>query len=175
MNAFATKPTRPPELVIAAYVHLSGVDRTELLDGVTTTREISRLRHQLMYLLADLTFLSRADIGHLFAGRTEPTVTEGIGRVADRILEDAEYRHQMQQLHAAVLAHPPLSAGIKAKTARDVARAVCSRPEDYAADTRLLAAALLVVDGLLSERELAPEDCLFAAQQALRETQRGAA
>lgn len=174
MNAFAAKPTQPPELVIAAYVHLRGVDREELLEGENATREVTRLRHELMFLLRDLTYLPLMKIGLLFGGRTEATVKEGVSRVADRIMTDAEYRHQMQLLHAAVLAHPPQAMPAQDQTARDIARKVYGRPDGHAADTRALAAALLRIDHLLSDRALPPEECLWQAQQALREL-RGAA
>jgi Bacterial dnaA protein helix-turn-helix len=166
---FATKPTRAPDLVIAAYVHLRGLDRAELLEGESRTARITHQRRELMWLLRDLTHLGFADIGFQIGGRDQSTVYEGISIIADRLMASAEYRHELQQLHGAILAHPPLSARAVAQTARDVARRVASRPEDHAADTRLLAVALLTVDHLLSADNLSAEDCLFAAQAALRE------
>lgn len=174
MNAFATKPARPPELVIAAYVHLRGVDREELLEGDHATRDVTRLRHELMYLLRDLTSLPLMKIGLLFGGRTEATVKQGVSKVADRMMDSPLYRQQMRLLHAAMLAYPQQMMPAQDQTARDIARKVCGRPEGHAAETRALATALLIVDNLLSDRDLPPEDCLWQAQQALREL-RGAA
>jgi Bacterial dnaA protein helix-turn-helix len=166
---FATKPTRAPELVIAAYVHLRGVDRAELLDGDTRTAAITHQRRELMWLLRDLTHLGYVDIGFQIGGRDQSTVYEGVSIIADRLMANAEYRHELQQLHAAILAYPPLSARAAVQTARDLARRVASRPEDHAADTRVLAVALLTVDHILSSRDHTAEDCLFAAQAVLRE------
>ena len=56
--AMTMKPTRSPERVVAAYVTLRATDRAELLSGTLQTRDITQARHELMWVMHELTHCS---------------------------------------------------------------------------------------------------------------------
>lgn len=88
--------------VIQSFCRFSLV-RREDLEGASKTQRITRSRHELMYLLRQLTVLSYTDIGRHLGGRDMATVYAGISNVADRIGSDLEYRITMRDLMDAII------------------------------------------------------------------------
>ena len=88
------KETRPVWEVVDAFLTMRGASQEDVFSAVQA-RPIVRVRHELMWLLRDLTHLSLADIGQAMRGRDATTVRHGIEQIADRIAQDDEYRRQM--------------------------------------------------------------------------------
>lgn len=94
-----------PDLVVARY---AAITRTppDFLTGRDRTREISRRRDELLWLLRHITPASFNDIAIMF-GRDASTVNEAVARVSDRIAEDAGCRTRIRDLRDQILqAHP---------------------------------------------------------------------
>lgn len=86
-----------PAQIVAAFCWQNGVQLHDLA-GPSKTQAITRLRHELMYLLRQLTVLSQTDIGRHLGGRDMATVHEGIAKVADRMAADRDYRDRLRDM-----------------------------------------------------------------------------
>lgn len=100
------KETRDPQEVITAFLSLRHAASNLIIESRTTIRPVARVRHELMWLLRDLTHLTLAEIGQAIGGRDETTVRYGIDQVADRIAADDDYRREMLFARAVVLKGP---------------------------------------------------------------------
>lgn len=136
------KATLPAAQVIDAFLTLRNAASNLIIDSRTMVRPVARVRHELMWLLRDLTHLTLADIGQLIGGRDETTVRYGIEQVADRIAKDDDYRREMLFARTAVL---------KANTSRmtpdlclNAVKSVLANPELTDGDAR--AAAILLIE-----------------------------
>lgn len=131
----------PPSDVLAAYCTIAQVPLHELTDA-SKAREVSRPRHDCMWLLRDLTAATSAQIGQLLGGRHQTTVDEAVAKVADRIAADPEYRARLRQLRGEIVAWvaAPATPSPYRITA---ARAVLEDAALSDADARKAAAALL--------------------------------
>lgn len=85
----------PPE-VLARFCRATVVGAEDLLNP-DRSRPITRLRHEAMYLLRQLSLQSIAGIAILMR-RDEATVIAGIANVADAMVADAEYARRIQRL-----------------------------------------------------------------------------
>lgn len=90
----------PLEVVLARFALSTGTPVAEL-SGPAVTRDITRLRHECMWLLRNLTTANLEQIGATF-GRSGATANEGIDRIARRLEVDADYRAHMIGLQAVV-------------------------------------------------------------------------
>ena len=95
----------PPDLVLQRFCAATGT-ALDTLRGPAVTRDITRLRHEAMWLLRNLTTASLDQVGALF-GRTGATANEGIDKVACRIETDPDYRSRMVALMGAGNDQPP--------------------------------------------------------------------
>ncbi len=100
------KETRPAEEVIQAFLRLRNAASNLIIDSRTMIRPIARVRHELMWLLRDLTFMTLEEIGQVLGGRDLTTVKHGVEAVADRIAEDDDYRREMLFARAVILRGP---------------------------------------------------------------------
>lgn len=100
------KETRPAEAVIAAFLSLRRASAEDVLQSGHGVRAIVRVRHELMWLLRDLTHLSLAEIGLALGGRDATTVRHGIDQISDRIARDDGYRREMLFARAVILRGP---------------------------------------------------------------------
>jgi Bacterial dnaA protein helix-turn-helix len=167
--AMTMKPTRSPERVVAAYVTLRAVERVELLSGTSQTREITQARHELMWVMRELTHCSLSEIGWWIGGRDMATVHAGVAKVADRLMEDKPYRTWLQSLLAAILT---LTEQPDLPTALTIARAVIANPDLHGTEAQALAlvvvtaAQSVIAPGLTSDERLtAAQAVLFAGRQ----------
>lgn len=133
----------PVGQVIERFVTQSGTPMEELR-GPAQTKEISRRRQELMWLLRHLTTSTMAQIGAQVGGRTAATVDEGIDRISMRALNDATYRQFLADLRDAI--------------AMPVAEAAAPR-----ADVRRIMAV-----GLLADVNLSDADARKGALMVLR-------
>ncbi len=144
---FSADPSSPPCAtmsigdVIGAYVAMTGVKLADL-QGQVKTAAIARPRHELMYILRQLTAESQSAIGSYLGGRDMATVHAGVANVADRIAADPDYRKAIADLVARI-------------------RSAQFRP-DPVADWRQLAALSVLRDPHLTDAEARK-----AAQQLL--------
>lgn len=131
----------------------------QLLAGPEKTQPITRMRHEAMWILRQLTTMSFAAIGHMFGGRDLATVQAGVGNVADRMGRDSEYRDRMRFLLGEI-AHPKLNFAPASPLA------AISPPRG---DIRLAAAR-----GILADPALSDADARAAALHMLGEARHGA-
>lgn len=89
------KETLPPQRLIDRFLSLRQAEADLVIHSRCAIRPVARVRHELMWLLRDLTHLSLAEIGQLVGGRDASTVQHGIDQVSDRIAADADYRREM--------------------------------------------------------------------------------
>ncbi|MBP9184269.1 MAG: hypothetical protein KBF78_14130 [Fuscovulum sp.] len=90
------KQTLPPETVVQNFLAFRGASAEDVVVSRNVARPLARLRHELMWLLRDLTYLSLADIGQVMGGRDTTTVQHGIDQVADRMASDDAFRREMR-------------------------------------------------------------------------------
>ena len=126
------KKTRDAEIVITAYLRLRGASRADVVEGSSKNRAVVMPRHELMWLLRDLTFLSKSAIGRLIGGRDYATVDSGIANIADRLAASAEYRAQIQQARAYILACDQTDPDPQNDAATVLARRVLLDPDSTA-------------------------------------------
>ena len=100
------KETRPAEEVVRVFLNLRNVSADQVITSRTMIRPIARVRHELMWLLRDLTFMTLEEIGQALGGRDLTTVKHGVEAVADRIAEDDGYRREMLFARAVILRGP---------------------------------------------------------------------
>lgn len=131
-----------PAQIMAAFCRHNGV-QLEDLTGPSKTHTITRLRHELMYLMRHLTVLSQSDIGRHLGGRDMATVHEGIAKVADRIASNPEYRERMRDARDWVIGSTQGAEVPSEATAGLVALSILQSPELNDADARAAAAGVL--------------------------------
>lgn len=102
VGATSTVKFSAPGQVIRAFCNRTGA-RLEDLTGTSKTQSVTALRHELMYLLRQMTVLSLSDIGRHLGNRDMATVHAGIANVADRVAERMEYRQRLRQLKEAII------------------------------------------------------------------------
>jgi hypothetical protein len=171
MNAH-TSPSvsdlRSPEEVMVAFVRLRGCSRQDLVDGHNRTRPITRARHELWWLLRDLTTISYAEIGQMFDGRDPSTIIGGVNGVADLIAGSPDYRAQMQQMRQFVLSHAARDSDPKLDAAMVLARRVLIDAALHPDDIRALALSMVSVAAVLRAVELTDGEARLAAMTIIR-------
>jgi hypothetical protein len=135
------KETLPPEQVTDAFLTLRQADAALVINSRCGIRPVARVRHELMWLLRELTHLSLFDIGALIGGRDATTVRSGIDQVCDRIAADGEYRREMAFQRLAVLsaARPGMTPGMTPSLCLAAIRGVLSDASLSDADARTAA------------------------------------
>lgn len=164
----AENPCLDPGLVVAAYTRLRGVNRTELLEGVSKVRSVTLPRHELMWLLRELTALSLTAIGQLMGGRDVATVKCGIDGIADRAAGNAGYRDQLAQARAYVLAFAARDDLEPEDAGAVIARRLLIGEEPQRADVEAVAITMLTVGTLLRSEELTDAEARRAALTLIR-------
>ena len=91
-----------PDRVIARYVALRRIDRDQLLFGRSQTQRVTAVRHELMWILRELTDLTFQQIGERMGGRDYATVWHAVAKISDRFLRDPDYRQYMREVTRAV-------------------------------------------------------------------------
>jgi hypothetical protein len=161
------KQTREPGIVVEAFLRLRGLSATELLDGESKVQSLSQPRHCLMWLLRDLTHLSYSGIGRVIGGRDVKTVTHGIGKVADRIASDPEFRAQVLQTRAYILQYGVDDPHPTNDAATVLARRVLL-DDDSDADLKSLAVCMASVGAILRSGDLTDAEARSAAITIIR-------
>ena len=100
-----------PEVVLGRFIQETGAPVEEIC-GSQTTREITRLRHEAMWLLRTLTSSGLSEIGAMF-GRTSATADEAIDKITLRAASDASYRQRLADLRLAIIRGHGQPASIK--------------------------------------------------------------
>ena len=134
------KATRPADEVIAAFVALRGTTLETLLSR-SSHRTLTRARHELMWLLRDLTHLSLAEIGELLGGRDATTVRHGIDQATDRIAQDEAAREIMLRLRSCIL--QPKREGLPPDLCLSAVRSVLADSDLTDAEARTAALQLM--------------------------------
>lgn len=135
-----THPYLAPTVVLARFVACTGAPFREL-QGSAQTSEITRRRHELMFMLRNLTTASLSQIGELLGGKDPKTVDYGIDRVAVRAANEPVYRQALSDLKNAI-AFPVERSGAQALRVT-MALAVLTDPELCDADARTAARVIL--------------------------------
>lgn len=164
------KETRDPDFVITAYLRLRGASRADVCDGCSKNRAVVMPRHELMWLLQDMTFLSKSAIGKLMGGRDYATVDSGIANVADRLAASIEFRAQMQQARAYILACDQIDPDPQNDAATVLARRELLDPVSTA---KPLAIAMVSVAAVLRSADLTDAEARLAALTLIRNAGRG--
>lgn len=142
-----------PAQIVAAFCRQNAV-QLEDLTGPSKTHAITRLRHELMYLMRQMTVLSQSDIGRHLGGRDMATVHEGIAKVADRIATDREYRDRLRDMRDGLIRASLSTALAPEARAGLVALSILESP--FLSDTEARAAAAGVLQRHLSAAEEPP-------------------
>ncbi len=164
------KQTRDAEFIIAAYLRLRGASRSDVVDGSSKNRAVVVPRHELMWLLQDLTFLSKSAIGKLIGGRDYATVDSGIANIADRLAANADYRAQMLQARAYILSCDQVDPDPQNDAATVLARRELLDPTSSA---KVLAIAMVSVAAVLRSPDLTDAEARLAALTLIRNAGRG--
>lgn len=135
-----------PSQIILGFCRQNGVQLQDLA-GPSKTRAITQLRHELMYLLRQLTVLSQSDIGRHLGGRDMATVHEGIAKVADRMAADRDYRDRLRDMRDGLI-RATLFAGADptSKVSLRVALSILTSKDLTDAEARQAAAEVLLKD-----------------------------
>ncbi|PTE15958.1 helix-turn-helix domain-containing protein [Pseudogemmobacter blasticus] len=146
MPATATAPAAPgfmaPADVLASFCAIAAVPMHELC-GPGQTRGVSRLRHECMWLMRDLTAAASTQIGDLLGGRHQATVDEAAAKIADRLATDPEYRDRLRQLRAEIIAWVGAAPGLPSPLRITAAVGVLQDASLADADARAAALTLL--------------------------------
>lgn len=135
-----------PSQIMSAFCALNRV-QLEDLAGPSKTQAITRLRHELMYLMRQLTVLSQSDIGRHLGGRDMATVHEGIAKVADRMAADRDYRDHMRDMRDQVVRATMFAEADPAKKASvRAALSILTSKDLTDAEARQAAAEVLLKD-----------------------------
>lgn len=97
------KETRPADEVITAFLSLRQASHEQVILSQSSIAPLARARHELMWLLRDLTHMTLTEIGVAIGGRDPTTVRHGIDRVADRIATNEPFRREMLFLRTKIL------------------------------------------------------------------------
>lgn len=116
------KETLPPKDIITTFLSFRQASGEDVILARITTRPVVRVRHELMWLMRDLTYLSLVDIGRWIGGRDATTVQNGIDQITDRIAADPEYRREMlfQRTNILRLARSGMTPELRQTAARGV-------------------------------------------------------
>lgn len=152
--AISNRPSMPPQMLVNAYCKLRRIGVADLLNGATKTRAITMPRHELMYLLRELTPLSFDAIGKVMGGRDISTVMSGVKNISERILADADYSAQMDQIRAYLLAYTPPQEGGARDAATVLARRVLAEHGGHPADATALAVVMVSIAAVLRSPDL---------------------
>ena len=164
----AENPCFDPGLVVAAYCRLRGVNRTELLEGESRVRSVTLPRHELMWLLRELTTLSLTAIGRLMGGRDVATVKAGIDGIADRAAADAGYRDQLAQARAYVMTFASQDAAAPEDAGAVISRRLLLAGPAQRADVEAVAITMLAIGAMLRSEELTDAEARRAALTLIR-------
>lgn len=164
----AENPCLDPGLVGAAFARLRGLSLRELCEGISKVRAITVPRHELMWLLRDLTALSFREIGDMMGGRDVTTIKNGVEIVSNRIAGDTSYRDQMAQVRAYILAFTAGDDMAGEDAGAVIARRVMLDPQPQTADVQALATAMLAVGAVLRSAELTDGEARLAALTLIR-------
>lgn len=130
-----------PETVIERFAWHTGTPLEDVC-GPSQTREITRRRHELMWLLRTLTTSSLTQIGELLGGKDPKTVDHGIDRVTIRAAEEPGYRQLLADLRAAI-ATPAVAPVLFPDMRLTMAQAVLADPTLSDCDARTAARVIL--------------------------------
>lgn len=159
-----TRPDPTPQTILAAVCAFHRVSPRQINDQ-TRTQSIQWVRHQLIFLLREMTDLSLAQIGVLVGGRDAKTVVNAIQRVTNRISSDAEFASDCERLKAFVLSYDPQPRGAaavgRARRLLSAAALVESR------EVNELAMTLLIVSSILGSPDLSDAEARIAALSSL--------
>ena len=164
----AVNPCLDPGLVVAAFTRLRGVNRREMLEGVSKVRSVTVPRQELMWILRELTALSLREIGDLLGGRDVTTIKGGVDIISDRIAGDTAYRDQMAQVRAYILVFTAGDDLVGEDAGAVIARRVMIDPQPLSADIKALATAMLAVGAVLRSDELTDGEARLAALTLIR-------
>jgi hypothetical protein len=164
----AENPCLDPGIVAAAFARLRGVNLRELQEGVSKVRSITVPRHELMWILRDLTALSLREIGDTMGGRDVTTVKNGVDIISNRIAGDSAYRDQMAQVRAYILAFTAPDDLVGEDAGAVIARRVMIDPQPQSGDVQALATAMLAVGAVLRSDELTDAEARQAALTLIR-------
>lgn len=87
----------PASGIISRYCRITGTGWHDLCSP-SKSSPIARRRHELMYLLRQMTALSQAEIGRLFGGRDPSTVQAAVEGIADRIVADRAFADRLREI-----------------------------------------------------------------------------
>lgn len=93
----------PADLVLTRFCTLTGTPLAEL-QGPAITRDISRLRHEAMWLMRRMSTASLAGIGKLVGGKDPKSVEHGLDRICRRLQSDRDYGQRLASLSEAIAA-----------------------------------------------------------------------
>ena len=131
------------------------------------TRAITRARHELFWLIRDLTVLSQAEIGAIF-DRDQSSVLAGVRVTADRLALDMDYRTHVQSVRSYIVDNRIRQKAQVSDAASGLARRVlCLRGAD-AAEAQHLAITMVGVAAILRSSELTDAEARMAAVQLIR-------
>jgi hypothetical protein len=163
-------PVRDPETVIAAYVRLRQVSRREICHGKVRSHSVVWPRHELSWLLHDLTPLVYREIGMLTGGRDTASVMHSIARVADRMAEDPDWREAVVSARQFILNEPPAGKRERPDNGAMLARRVLGAGGE-ASD---LAVMMLTLGSVLRNGELTDAEARSAALAVIAGPERSA-
>lgn len=138
----------PADVVLDRFLRRTRTPLSDLI-GRDQTREISRRRQELMWLMRQLTTASMGQIGAMLGGRSAATVDEGVDRISMRALNEPVYRRALADLRDAVASPEPATV----------------------AD--LIDLRVTMAMGVLSDRGLTDQDARQAALTLLRSSGHG--
>jgi hypothetical protein len=155
--------------VIAAFVELRGFGEATLRDSETRTRQITRMRHELWWLLRDLTPLSLREIGDIFDGRDASTIQSGINGMADLMAGSPEVRDSVRAGRAFIVAHAAQARRVRGDGALLVAHAAIAAGDAAGPVAGMLALTLITVAAILRSDVMSAAEARMAAVAVIRD------
>lgn len=123
------------------------------------------VRHQLAFMLRELTDLSLSNIGTLLGGRDAKTVLNSMSRVTDRMASEPDYAAEITRLRAFVEAYDTKPRGADAIGRARQLMSTTRRIQSPEIDA--LALTLLMVASILGSNELSDAEARLAALTAI--------
>lgn len=92
--------------IIRTFAAIEGAD-IDGLRGESKTARITLQRHELMYVLRQVTVMSLSQIGRWLGGRDMATVAAGVAKIEQNMAQDAVYAERIQRLVADIRLRAP--------------------------------------------------------------------
>ena len=162
---------KDPSVIIDAVVKFRQVGRRDLVEGRMKYPQIVWPRHELTYLLHEMTVLSLKAIADVLGGRDTKTVMNSLSQVTKRCAEDPSFLESFAKLTQFVRAYQPEPVPHENAAMSLARRLLDAGPDAQEKDVKRLALAMLTTASVLYSQNLTDAEARHAALQIIANTE----